>query len=164
MSHDLYAVTAIIGGKPAGAFVTGRNPDDVISKAAPHLGENGRITHIVPLCEVRLGTLQRNGLLELCSKADQVEFLADTLLDITGVMINQMTTLRSCLETMTGTLVEKLGLRQFSFTIILKNTGVVQLHENFAPNLESAQKAAIDFAQSEYGEHAVLQSIREVTR
>jgi len=164
MARILYAVTAVIDGKPVGAFAVGHNPDEIASKSQARLGETGKITHIVPLCEANVGTLTRNRLLELCEKIDQIEFLAETMVEITDALIGQVATLRACLESMTSTLVDKLGLKQFGFTIVLVNTGVTQKHETFAPNLETAQKAALEFAVNEYGNQARLHSIKEIIR
>lgn len=80
---NLYGATALIEGKPVASFLIARDPDEAASKAMKRL-KNGTLTHIVFFCEARLGTLKRNGLLEVCPKVDQVLFCCETLLEMIG--------------------------------------------------------------------------------
>jgi len=163
MPQSLYAVTALADGKPVGAFVIARDADEAASRASARLPD-GKLTHIVEFCEARLGTLKRNGLLHFLPDDEQVEFLTGTMLQIVDAQSKQIATLGACIESLTATVVDKLGLRQFAFTVIERRTGMVQLHECFAPDLESAGREAKRFTNETYGDDAIVQSLREIPK
>jgi len=163
MPASLYAVTALLpDGKPVGAFVIARDRDEAASKASARL-PNGKLTHIVHFCEARLGTLKRNGLLACCPESEQVEFLTGTMLQIVDAQSKQIETLRKQVAELTAKLVEEHNLRQFAFTVI-ERTGVVQLHECFATDLEQAEQEAERFTNQHYGDGATVQKVREIPK
>lgn len=163
MARSLYAVTALADGKPVGAFVIASDADEAASRATARLPD-GKLTHIVEFCEARISTLKRNGLLACFPESERVEFLTETLLQIVDAQSKQIATLRTCIESLTGTLVEKLGLRQFAFTVIEGRTGIVQLHECFAPDPEQAKQEAERFTNQHYGDGAIVQKVREIPK
>lgn len=151
MPRNLYAVTAVLNGLPVGAFVIAANPDECTARASKRLGDRGRITHLIPLCEATPGTMKRNGLLRYCDKGEAIEFLADTLLVIIRTLQSFVETLKQSLQIHTQTLVEHLKLERFRFSVT--KDGVTEVHETFAPDFGAAFRAATKLCQEEYGKN-----------
>ncbi|EAQ81737.1 hypothetical protein [Blastopirellula marina] len=164
----LYAITAISEGNPVGAFVLAMNADDAAHKASARLGESGRMTHLYRLCDATASTLKRNQLLQNCSKADQVEFVTETLLEIVDVMQRQVVFLQSTVTEMARALEikEKMQSETKPFKIfrfaVQNPEGEVKFYETMAPSLGPAFKVAMNFAKSQYGPEAKPDFIAEV--
>ncbi len=159
--HQLYFVTAMIQGKPTGTFLLADSNDDAAAKASEHLA-GGKLTHLVPLCEARHGTLKRNGLLAYCPPSDQISFAQKSLLDIIDVQLKQNAMLRETVFHLMTVVKERMGFKQFKFTVIEGQTGIVQIHEFLASDLDTARQQAEQFAQEHYHPDSKVVSIQEV--
>ncbi len=150
MPKTLYAVTAIKSGLPVGAFVIADNPDDCVSRVSRRLGTKDRITHLIPMCEATLGTMKRNGLLKHVQEDGKIEFLADAILEIIDSLQENIATLQLALKTHTSTLVDKLKLQRFKFSVTDRE-GVTHFHETFGPDFGTAFRSITELCQAEYG-------------
>lgn len=157
---NLYGATALVDGKPTGAFLIARDNDDAAAKAMSRMPEGGKLTHIVQFCEARIGTLQRNRLYEYCPQSDQIEFTCVTLLHLIGAMSQANNMLRAAISGIQE-IVAKCGLRQYAF-VVTESNGVIQHHNCYHTDLEKATEQAEQFAREQYGTGAKVTNIEEI--
>ncbi|QEG42077.1 hypothetical protein [Roseimaritima ulvae] len=161
MPNYLYAVTAVKENQPVGSFLIASNPDEAAAKATAVLG-NGTLSHIVPFCEARLSTMQRNKLLDKCPKNDQIAFLAGTVLEIVESQLVLVQELREKVSKLQE-IIEARCLIRFLFTVV-ERTGAVQRHSVYSSDLETAEAEAKRIALSEYGEGSKVFAVREASK
>ena len=161
MPNYLYAVTDVKKNQPVGSFLIASNPDEAAAKATAILGD-GTLSHIVPFCEARLSTMQRNKLLDKCPKNDQIAFLAGTVIEIVEAQLVLVEELREKISELQR-VIEARRLIRFLFTVV-ERTGAVQRHSVYSADLETAETEANRFALSEYGDGSKVFAVREADK
>ena len=159
--YSLFTVTALAEGKPVAAYVLANDPDEAIAKASANLPDGSKVKHLIFVCEGRLTTLQRNGLLGVCSDEEKVMFLADTIFEIITKQNEMIEDLKNQLKQIAGGIKERFNLRQFTFAVA-QPTGPYHTHEIFAKNGDHAQFLASNMAYEQYGEGCRILGMKEV--